>query len=164
MAIIFMFLSILMTFYALGLAEYNLLVNILNQTYQRWEFAILFLLFFLASAWIVYPFFSNEKKVTPISKSEIGEVDITLDALDSLVNNIALEQDGVTAIKNRLKTKDGILLINLTAEIFPSKNIPEITGNLQELVKTYIEDITGVTVGEIKVLVETVASTKKNDE
>ncbi|MFW5981099.1 MAG: alkaline shock response membrane anchor protein AmaP [bacterium] len=158
MAIIFMFVSILLTFYAVGLADYDFFADILYQVYERWEFAILFLLLFAASVWVVYPIVANDIKTTVISKSELGEIDISIDALDTLVNNIALEQEGVVAIKNRLSTKEDKLMIDLTAKIFPSKNIPEITTNLQTLVKSYIEDITGVTVGEVKILVDTVTA------
>ncbi|MEJ6950088.1 alkaline shock response membrane anchor protein AmaP [Natronospora cellulosivora (SeqCode)] len=163
MAILVMFASMVLLLYAFGLADHDVLPALFSQIHQSWEYAIVFVLLILASAWIIYPIFSGEERVTPISKSKIGEVDISLNALDTLVNNIALEQEGITAIKNRLKTIDGNLSIELTAQIFPSKNIPEITGNLQKLVKSYIEDITGVTVGEIKILVETVASTDTND-
>ena len=164
MAVLFMFASILLLFYGFGWATYDFLPNLLTQLHQQWQFGILFSLFFIAAVWVIYPFISNEKKVTPISKSEIGSVDITLDALDTLVNNIALEQEGVMTISNRLKTRNEGLIINLKTQIFPSKDIPAITSSLQNLVKTYIEDITGVTVCEIKVLVETVTAKETNDE
>ncbi|MFW6287713.1 MAG: alkaline shock response membrane anchor protein AmaP [bacterium] len=162
MAVLLMITSIGLAFYGFGWGGQDMLPELINDLYNRWELAIVFILLFIASAWIIYPFFVNEDVAkTSISKSELGNIDITLDALDSLVNNIALEQEGVVAIKNRLKTTEEGLIINLTAKIFPSMSIPNITESLQGMVKSYIEDTTGVTVVEVKVLVEQIS---KNDE
>ena len=157
-----MFVSIVLAMYGFGWADYNILPNLIYELYNQWELALVFVLLFIASAWIIYPFFFSERiSTTPISKSDIGEIDITLDALDSLVNNIALEQEGVVSIKNRLKSTEKGLIISLTAKIFPSETIPSITRGLQELVKSYIENTTGVSVVEVKVLVEQIS---KDDE
>ncbi|MFP4661895.1 MAG: alkaline shock response membrane anchor protein AmaP [Halanaerobiales bacterium] len=162
MAILFMITSIGLAFYGFGWGGQNMLPDLISDFYNQWEMGIVFVLLFIASAWIIYPFFVSESvSTTSISKSDIGNVDITLDALDSLVNNIALEQEGVVAIKNSLKTTEEGLIINLSAKIFPSMSIPNITESLQEMVKSYIEDTTGVTVVEVKVLVEQIS---KNEE
>lgn len=165
MAILFMFTSLFLAIYSFGWADYDILPNMIYNLYNQYEYAFLFVLLFIASAWIIYPFFFNENvNTTAISKSEIGEIDISLSALDSLVNNIALEQDGVVAIKNTLKATEEGLIIDLTARVYPSMSIPNITKELQKLVKSYIEDTTGVSVAEIKVLVEEIskAEEKKN--
>lgn len=163
-ALLFMFVSIVLAMYGFGWTDYDILPNLIYDLYNQWELALVFVLFFIASAWIIYPFFFNERVIiTPISKSDIGEIDITLDALDSLVNNIALEQEGVVSIKNRLKSTEEGLVISLTARIFPSMSIPTITKGLQELVKSYIEDTTGVSVAEVKVLVDQVSKDKEKN-
>lgn len=152
-----MFTSMLLVFYVFGWANPDMLPNLIYGLYQQWELGIVFLLFFIAGAWVIYPFFVVNKNTTSVSKSEIGKVDITLDALDNLVNNIAMEQEGVVSIDNRLKASEEGLLIDLQAEIYPSNSIPEITNSLQQLVKSYIEDTTGVLVAEVKVLVDEIS-------
>ncbi len=161
MAILFMFASLLIAIYCFGLAEFDMLPKLVMLFYDRWELGILFILGFAAGSWIIYPFFTKEKSTTMITKSDLGEVDITLDALDNLVNTIALQQDGVVEIKNRLKATEGGLSISLSGKVIPRVPIPELTENLQLLVKSYIEDTTGVTVKEIKVLVEDIGEEKK---
>ncbi len=163
MAILFMFTSLFLALYGFAWADYNMLPNIIYNLYNQWELALVFVLLFIASAWIIYPFFFSESvATTAISESEMGKVDISLEALDSLVNNIALEQEGIVAIKNKLKTTETGLVIALTAKIYPSMSIPKITKSLQELVKSYIEDTTGVSVTEIRVLVEEISKADEN--
>lgn len=161
MAILFIFTSLLLSLYCFGLAEPEMIPELVFSLYQQWELGILFFIAFIAGCWVIYPFFSRVKNTTLINRSELGEVEITLEALDNLVNTIALEQDGIVAISNRLSTEDDGLTIYLKAKILPSKTIPEITNSLQELVKSYIEDTTGVTVSSIKVLVEDVSDGSK---
>lgn len=160
--LLFMFASLLMAFYVFGWADSDILPGFIYCMYQRWEYGILFILFFIAGAWVIYPFFSRERSITSVSIGEIGNVDITIDALDSLVKNIAIEQEGVVAINNRIKASDEGIIINLEADIYPSMSIPEITRSLQDLVKSHIEDTTGVKVMEIKVLVDEIS--KENEK
>ncbi|MFW6021916.1 MAG: alkaline shock response membrane anchor protein AmaP [Halanaerobiaceae bacterium] len=157
-----LFVSASLMFYSFGWANVNSIPEFVQGLYQQWEYGLLFILLFAAASWIISPFFSD-KSVTPISKSDIGEVDITLDALDRLVNNIALEQEGIVSIKNRLKSTDKGLIIYLTARIFPSMSIPEIANSLQNLVKSYIEETSGVNVLEVRVLVDNVSDGREND-
>ncbi|MGB4177687.1 MAG: hypothetical protein WBK53_06620, partial [Halanaerobiales bacterium] len=93
--LLFIFASLLMAFYAFGWANPEMLPELISLLYQRWEYGLLFLVFFVAGAWVIYPFFSRERSITSVLVSDHGNVDITIDALDSLVKNIAIEQEGV---------------------------------------------------------------------
>lgn len=162
MAILILFTSMTLALYVFGLASPDKLPNFIYDLQGRWEIGILFLFLFVVGAWIIYPFFVKEKTTTSINSTDIGSVDITLDALDSLIKNIAIEQEGVVSINSTLNTMEKGLLINLKTEIYPSMSIPQITNSLQELVKTYIEETTGVTVAEVKVLVEKISKVNEN--
>lgn len=151
-----------MAFYAFGWANPEMLPELISLLYQRWEYGLLFLVFFVAGAWVIYPFFSRERSITSVLVSDHGNVDITIDALDSLVKNIAIEQEGVIAISNRIRAVDDGVVIDLEVEIYPSMSIPEISRNLQELVKSHIEGTTGVNVKAIKVLVKEIS--KENEK
>ncbi|NLJ83394.1 MAG: alkaline shock response membrane anchor protein AmaP [Halanaerobiaceae bacterium] len=164
MTILFIFASLLLAFYTFGWANPQMLPELISNLYGRWEYGFLFIVFFLAGAWIIYPFFSRERSITSVTVSEHGNVDITIDALDSLVKNIAIEQEGVVAINNRIKAVDDGIFIELDTEVYPSMSIPEISRNLQELVKTHIEDTTGVNVKAIKVLVKEISKENEKGE
>lgn len=158
--ILFMFASLLLAFYSFGFAftPSNLLPNMLGNFYQKWQYGILFTLFFIAGTWVLYPFFANrEKKTTSINQTELGMVDITLDAVDKLVKGVAMQQEGVNEIETHLKTSEKGLHIHLSGKVEPDIPIPNLTKDLQLIVKSYIEDTTGVTVEEVRVLVKSIS-------
>lgn len=162
LTILFMFVSLLLAIYAFGLSRSNLLPEIIQSLYNRWEIGLLFLVGFIAGARVIYPFFIKEgKNTTLISRSDLGEVDISLDALDNLVYTVAIQQEGVTEISSRLKASEDGLHIFLKGKILPNITIPELTETLQAIVKSYIEDTTGVKVAEVRVLVEGISEEKK---
>jgi len=161
MAILLMFISLLTAIYCLGFTGPEMLPDLVRLLYNRWEPGIIFLLLFITGSWMIYPFFVRERNTTVIDISELGEVDITVEALDNLVNTVALQQEGVLEIRNRMRATEDGLSISLTEKVNPGIPIPEITRNLQLLVKSYIEDTTGVTVKEVRVLVESIGEDKK---
>lgn len=154
-----MVLSLLLAFYSFGLTSTSMLPDFVLTIYGQWAMGILFLLIFAAAAWIIYPFFSRDVSSTTISRSELGVVDISLNALDNLVSSVAIQQEGIIEISNRLKAKEDGLSIYLSGKVAPDISIPKLTQNLQVLVKSYIEDTAGVNVSEVRVLIEGVSST-----
>lgn len=158
MSIILMLVSLLTAIYAFGFARVGLLPDIIESMYKQWQAGIVFLLLFIAGAWIIYPFFIREVKTTPISRSDLGEVDITIEALDNLVNSVALQQEGIAEISNKMLVKDEGLFIFLQGKVSADTPIPELTADLQMLVKSYIEDTTGVNVAGVKVLIKGVSN------
>lgn len=161
MSIILMLVSLLTAIYAFGFARVGLLPDIIGSIYRQWQAGILFLLLFIAGAWIIYPFFTRDVKTTRINKSDLGEIDITIDALDNLVNTVALQQEGIAEISNKMLVKDEGLLIYLQGRVSTDIPIPELTADLQILVKSYIEDTTGVNVAGVKVLIEGISNDKE---
>lgn len=158
--LLFMFASLLLAIYCFGLTEGNLLPQMVGMLYRQWEAGVLFIIAFIAGAWIIYPFFVKEKEISLISKNELGVVNISINALDNLVNNIASEQEGIISIDNRLKATEEGLMISLNGQVNPTIPIPAIAENLQTVVKTYIEETTGVQVAGVRVLVEGVSEKK----
>jgi hypothetical protein len=158
LTILFMFATLLLAIYCFGFTGSYMIPDLIYSIYQRWEIGLLFLLGFIAGAWVIYPFFVKEmKNTTLISKSDLGKVDISLSALDNLVHSISIQQEGVTEISNRLTAGDDGLHIFLKGKILPNTNLPELTSTLQTIVKSYIEDTTGVKVAEVSVLIEGVS-------
>ncbi len=160
--VVFMFAVLLLALYGFGLTNSTLLPETIHSFYNQWESGLLSMLGFIAGAWVIYPFFSGRKKETTlISQTNMGEIDITLDALDNLVKGIAVEQEAVVEMDTRLKTGEEGLRIYLTGRVLPGIPLPELTQEMQKIVKSYVEEITGVTVEEVKVRVDGIESNKK---
>ena len=165
-AVIFMFCSLVLALYSFGFADANFLPELMGNLFQRWDIGILLILGFIMGAVIIYPIFnlnSNSRK-TSISKSELGEVNITLGALDNLIKKVASRQAGVEEITTSLKDREEGLEISLTGKVEPGVVIPDLADELQKLVKSYLEDTTGVTVSKVKVLVEEISQKDKITE
>lgn len=158
-----MFVSLTLAIYCFEFAGINSIPVIVRDLYADWRFGILFLVAFIAGAWVIYPFFSRveENSSTVINKTELGEVDITLEALKNLVQGLVIQQDGIEEISSELKTGETGITIYLKGKVKPSTIIPELTDDLQKMVKSYIEDTTGVKVNEVKILIKDVFEEEK---
>jgi uncharacterized alkaline shock family protein YloU len=123
------------------------------------EYAILsvlllaFAVFFLLSS--MRP--GGDNGQTIVQMGPLGEVRISFKAVETLVLKAARGSKGVREVKTRILNTERGLVIFLRAVSVPDQNIPQVTAELQQLVKSYVEDSTGTTVAEIKVLIENVA-------
>lgn len=162
MTIIFMFVSIVLSFYAFGLAEKEFLTGFFEEVYMQWKYGLLFLIIFFAAASILYPFFSDNRnhKKTLVSSSELGDINITLKAIDNLIKNIVVDREGITDIKTELNSVESGLNINLSLKVFSNYSLPNLTDDLQNEIKKYLEDRAGIEVNKISILIDEV----KNNE
>lgn len=153
--IIFMFVSLVLAFYSFGFSDMNFLPNIIENFYLSWEYGVLFSLIFLAGSSIIYPFFTFDKKFkkTLINSTELGDVNITLGALDNLVKKVVSSREGIADIDTNLKDSESGLEINLDVKINSDYVIPELADELQKVVKSYLEDTTGVKVNKVSLLI-----------
>jgi uncharacterized alkaline shock family protein YloU len=105
-------------------------------------------------------FVSLARKSTPsqvvVGKSESGQVNISLEAVDNVVHKAALSVAGVKDIKSRLKTANNGLGIYLQIAIPHDTNVPETATAVQNAVKEQLQLVTGLMVTEVAVLVSTV--------
>ena len=162
----FMFVSLLMSIYCLGLVESSSLPVLIQSLYKRIEVGVLFLAAFILGAWVIYPFFTQKisEKITVVNNTELGEVDITLEALQNLVRSVAFQQEEIKDIDSKLEPTETGIKITLTGKVYPSTVIPELTENLQKIIKSYIEDTTGVNVEEVKILIENIYEEKNKSK
>jgi uncharacterized alkaline shock family protein YloU len=100
----------------------------------------------------------NECVETLLQQGPLGEVRICFKAVENLVLKAAKEIKGVRETKTRIVASDNGLIIFLRAVTYPDQNIPQVTAELQAAVKDYVENTTGSTVSEIKVMIENVVT------
>ncbi len=97
--------------------------------------------------------------------SEHGEVLISISALENMVLRVVQQIQGIKDVKRNVSfTPDG-LLVKIIISVMPDVSLPAVTSDLQTKTKEYLEEITGITVREVKVIVDNVnmdqaASTK----
>ena len=117
----------------------------------------------------------DNRKSLKIKEDKIGVIRVADDVVSIIAGLAATEVEGVgsmagnitneivakTGIKNLSKgvhvdVIDGIVTVDLDLNIKYGYAIPEVSGNVQERVRTAIETMTGLTVGTINVRIASV--------
>ncbi len=91
-----------------------------------------------------------------VKGSEFGEVMISINAVENMVLRVVQRTNGIKDVSRKVNfTPDG-LIVRIVINVMPDIALPELIKELQSGTKEYLEEITGVTVNEVKVLVENV--------
>ena len=117
----------------------------------------------------------DNRKSLKIKEEKIGEIRVADDVVSIIAGLAATEVEGVgsmagnitneivakTGIKNlskgvRVDVMDGIVTVDLNLNIKYGYAIPEVSGNVQDRVRTAIETMTGLTVGTINARIASV--------
>lgn len=102
-------------------------------------------------------FFGAGKAPAPrtanIATFESGSIRITVKAIEELVERFVHEERNVKGLRTEVVSHDDSLDINMDISVLPDSDIPAVTKALQSGVSTYIQEHTGITVNEIKIMV-----------
>ena len=95
------------------------------------------------------------KNDSVIINSELnGQVSITVPAIKLIIMKAVKKVEGVKDIKPSVSSSEEGLVVYLHMMINPEHNVPEMSKNLQQVVKQYLEEIGGLQVSQVKVLVD----------
>ncbi|MEN6348394.1 MAG: alkaline shock response membrane anchor protein AmaP [Syntrophomonas sp.] len=101
------------------------------------------------------PSSSVKRNDSIIINSELnGEVSITVPAIKLIIMKAVKKVEGIKDIKPAVSSNEDGLVIYLHMMINPEHNVPEMSKNLQQVVKQYLEEIGGLQVSQVKVLVD----------
>ena len=123
----------------------------------------------------------EKRKSLKIKEDQMGVIRVADDVVSIIAGLAATEVEGVasmagnitneivakTGIKNlakgiRVEVLDGIVTVDVNLNIRYGYAIPEVSGNVQERVRTAIETMTGLEVGTINVRIASVDMTATN--
>ncbi|HHX88048.1 MAG TPA: alkaline shock response membrane anchor protein AmaP [Firmicutes bacterium] len=101
---------------------------------------------------------SRRPAETILQYSELGEVRISIAAIENMVLRVTQQHNAIKESNRKVvKTPRG-LVVYLRAKVMPDLNLPSLASELQQNVNSYIEEVTGIKVAEVKVLVENIVS------
>lgn len=89
-----------------------------------------------------------------VEKGLMGEVSMSIAAIKLIIMKAVRQVEGARETRSMVKKGPAGLVITLHMMINPELNVPELTAVAQQKVKEYLEDIGGLQVAEIKVLVD----------
>jgi hypothetical protein len=103
--------------------------------------------------------FRSTKKPAPetvLQTSEHGEVRIAIIAIENMVLRVVQQTQGVKDGGRRVYSSPEGLVVQIKIRVMPDLELPGLITELQEKVKGYLEQVTGIVVHEVKVLVENI--------
>lgn len=83
-----------------------------------------------------------------------GQVSITVEAVKIIIMRAVKKVEGVREIKPAVSSGDNGVSVYLHMMINPEYSVPEISEKIQDTVKEYLEDVGGLQVAEIRILVD----------
>lgn len=95
-----------------------------------------------------------------VSFTEIGEIRISFRAIENMVLNASRKVKGIREVNTRFHFTEQGLVIYLRVKVIPDVTVPGLVGELQTSVRDYVQEISGSSVAEVKVLVENIAQEK----
>ena len=95
-----------------------------------------------------------------VSYNELGELRISFKAIENMVLTASKKIKGIKDVHTRINSTEMGLIIYIRIHTLPDIPIPGTVNELQEKVREYIEEVSGATVSEVKVLVEDIAQEK----
>ncbi len=100
--------------------------------------------------------YRRPERLVKVNNNEEGTVNISLNAVETMVKKAAAKISAVKETKARLKAAPEGVAIYLHVVVTPEANIPETAAALQKEVKESLENMSGLKVLEVKVLVESI--------
>lgn len=133
-------------------------VNSFILTYfHRWPAAVAGIIILL---WAVGAFIfglRRQERTESISQpGSGGDIDISLSTIDNIMDKTARQTKGVREVKPRVRVEKGVLYLTVEIYIAPDIIIPALAESLQVNIKEQVERMTGLTVGQVRVLVRNI--------
>ncbi|MGE5673699.1 MAG: alkaline shock response membrane anchor protein AmaP [Mycobacterium leprae] len=135
------------------------LEDMLTTPRGQWGVGIAGLAFFVVSLRLIFFAMRGQGGGRPVvHESELGEVHISLGAVENLVQRTARAIKGVREIKAVVTNgKDGLAVV-LKGTISPEVSIPEVSEEIQNAVRQYVKRVVGVEMTEIRLDVTNIAN------
>ncbi len=158
---------ILLVLYSLAVAGVALLTvshvfrfPLLDRLYVEYPYQVLVaavILFLLSLRFIFIRSGDSGELQAIVSKTEHGEVRISVQTLESLAERAARLVRGVNDLKTKVRPSEVGIRVAVRISVDPDLNIPQLTSTVQEKITDYVESTTGLTVQEVIVHVSDIA-------
>jgi uncharacterized alkaline shock family protein YloU len=153
------FLSMGVIIISLRLVPFESVGTSIALIYGQWEAGLVGAVFLMVSVRLLLAGLrSRRRKETIVHHNELGDVHISLDAVENLVAKAARQVRGVRGIKVSACQYGPGLKLYVKAVISPESHVPTVTAQIQDKVNTYIKNTVGVELAEMRILVENISS------
>ncbi len=119
-------------------------------------FIISLLFFVLSIIFLLSGVRSNKDKKAVSKHTNIGEIKISLNSIENIAINASRKVNGIKETKTLVKKADDGVEIEVRIIVMPDLSIPVISEEVQGRVKNAVEDASGITVKQVRVVVESI--------
>ena len=117
------------------------------------------LVFFVVSFRLIYAAFRRRGAgEAVVHETALGNVRISLDAVENLVKRVARGVKGVREMDAEVARSGELLVASLRGTISPEVSIPDVSEEIQNAVKSYVRRVVGVEVAEVRIEVQNITN------
>jgi uncharacterized alkaline shock family protein YloU len=140
-------------------APVTFIVDTLKSPTARTATGIVSGIIFLAGLRFIYYGFKRAPVQAVVHDTGMGEVNISLTAVKSLVTRVASRTPGVREVRTRvgLNQLGTGIHVALDLKVASDANLPDLADKVQKATSSYVHDIVGVNVDSVKVSVSDIA-------
>ncbi|WP_425061158.1 hypothetical protein SCACP_19370 [Sporomusa carbonis] len=153
------FLSFAVILLSLRLIPLELAGTSLAYIYGQWEASLVGFVFFLVSIRLLLAGLRSRKaKDAIVHHNDMGDVHISLDAVENLVEKVARHIRGVRGVKVKVTLSGQGVTVRLKAVVSPESHVPSVAGEIQKRIHEYIKNTVGVELTDVQVMVENISN------
>lgn len=153
------FLSLGVIVLSLRLIPLELVGTSLNYIYGQWEAGLVGAVFLLVSVRLLLAGLRSRRgRNTIVHRNEMGDVHISLDAVENLIERAARHVRGVRNVKVDAEHTGSGLKVYLKAVISPESNVPTVTEEIQSRVHEYIKNTVGIELTDMRIYVHNISN------
>ena len=135
---------------------------LLNDT-QRSVVAVVVIVYLVLSIKFFLQSLAAEKQPSQaiVHETGLGQVRVTAEAVENLVKRVVIQVRGVREVKPRvICTPEGIN-VYIRVTLSPETNIPKTSDEIQNNVTNYMDEVAGINIKSVKILVDGIAADVK---
>lgn len=152
------FLSIGVILLSLRLLSLDIIGTSIRYIYGQWEAGLIGAVFLLVSIRLLLAGLRTRNKNTIVHHNDFGDVHITLDAVENLIEKTARHIRGVRSTKIQVERKDQQLFVNIKAVVSPESNVPSVSKEIQQRVHEHIKNTVGIDLADVRIVVENISN------
>ena len=153
------FLSLGVVLLALDIVPLEVVWTGLGRIAGQWEAGLVGAVFlFVSIKLLLAGLRSQSGKETIIHHTDMGDIQITVGAVENLVEKTARHIPGVRGAKVRVTCCNEGVKVRIKAVISPESSVPAVGAEIQKKVHEYIKNTVGVELAEIKILVNDISN------
>ena len=157
--------NILLSLALLGIALDVLGIELLSDATYGWPQIILIavaVVLFLTSIRLLVAGYSKKKPVSALlMNTELGIIRVSVSTLDTLTQKAVRSFQEIKDVKSVVLSDPEGIRVQLKISVLPDVVMPELSRNVQQKVKEYVESSSGITVKEVQVYIESLSVAKQ---